>query len=204
MLRRAPLIPVHHFVFDPMHGMHNEANVLLDESVHKHLMVESEDPQVKASLAKAQASINADWKAANLPKFIQFGRDAQGAHSHAMNGPACEAVMDNPGLLIRTIDHMKPVYDLLETRKLTPALDPSAVAPEADTGKTTGGNKSKGGVKGKTKERAKKKRKVSWGKQPQAAEQGGGQEGPPTEPEGDSEKVRQGLFDLSRNGEMCF
>ena len=52
-LRRAPLLPVHHFVFDPMHGVHNEANILLDEAVHKHLMVESSDAAVKKVIEEA-------------------------------------------------------------------------------------------------------------------------------------------------------
>ena len=47
-LRREPLIPFHYVVFDPMHGVHNEINVLLDEAVHKHLVAceESKDKQV--------------------------------------------------------------------------------------------------------------------------------------------------------------
>eukprot|EP00966_Prymnesium_polylepis_P327468 7383339-Prymnesium_polylepis.1 len=125
-LRRPPLLPVHHFVFDPMHGMHNEANVILDESVHKHLMVESKEPEVKKTIEEAQAKINARWKAANLPKFIQFGRDGQGAHGHAMNGPTVEYVMDHPALVIDTIKDMEPVYQLLEARKQTPPLQPDA------------------------------------------------------------------------------
>lgn len=26
-----PLVPFHHVVFDPMHGLHNELNVIFDE-----------------------------------------------------------------------------------------------------------------------------------------------------------------------------
>eukprot|EP00966_Prymnesium_polylepis_P254205 5874768-Prymnesium_polylepis.1 len=107
-----------------MHGVHNEANVLLDEVVHKHLMVESTDPEVKAAIEKATTSINQRWKDANTPKFIQFGRDETGAHSHAMNGPTAEFVMDRPDLIIGTIQDMAPVYALLEARKQTPPLKP--------------------------------------------------------------------------------
>lgn len=46
-LRREPLLPFHYVVHDPMHGVHNEINVLLDEAVHKHLMVDSTDEVVK-------------------------------------------------------------------------------------------------------------------------------------------------------------
>lgn len=128
-LRRSPLIPAHYTVFDVMHGVHCEVNVLLDESVHKHLAVAqtTTDKQVKATCETAQAAINAEWKAAGLPKFIQFGHDETGAHSHALNGPTAEAVMDRPSLIISTIKHMQPVYELLETRKQTPPLEPEAV-----------------------------------------------------------------------------
>ena len=92
MLRRGPGIPFHHVVFDPMHGCHNEVNVLLDESVHKHLMVDSPDAEVKRAIEEAQAEINRMWRDANLPKFIQFGKDGQGAHSHALDGPVSRPV----------------------------------------------------------------------------------------------------------------
>jgi hypothetical protein len=127
MLRRAPLLAFHYVVYDPMHGIHNEVNVLLDESVHKHLMVDSGDAGVKSVIEVAQSKINAEWKAANLPKFIQFGQDKKGAHSHALNGPAIEALWAKPALLISTIRHMQPVYALLEAKGLTPALQASAV-----------------------------------------------------------------------------
>ena len=64
---------------------------------------------------------------ANLPKMIQFGRDNQGAHSHALNGPCFEAVWGRPGMIVSTIKHMGPVYALLETRKKTPPLTPEAI-----------------------------------------------------------------------------
>jgi len=58
MLRRAPLLPFHYVVFDPMHGVHNEANVLLDEAVHKHLMVDSPKPEVKALIESTTVKVN--------------------------------------------------------------------------------------------------------------------------------------------------
>ena len=56
-----------------MHGIHNEANVLLDEAVHKHLMVDSPDPEVKAIIATAQAQVNKLLKDANLPSSYSSG-----------------------------------------------------------------------------------------------------------------------------------
>lgn len=173
MLRRAPLLPVHHFVFDIMHGVHNEANVLLDEAVHKHLMVDSPSPEVKKIIADAQEQINALWKAASLPKFIQFGRDQQGAHSHALNGPCFKAVWRKPDLLIKTIHVMKPVYDLLEAEKLTPALSADAVGEQADEGPAKkGGSKGKGKPKPKPKPRAPKNRGIAWDDEEVDAEKG--------------------------------
>ena len=61
-LRRAPLLPFHHVVFDPMHGVHNEANVLLDEAVHQHLMVEPPDDECKKVISETQAKVNSLWK----------------------------------------------------------------------------------------------------------------------------------------------
>ena len=58
------------------------------------------------------------WKRAYLPKFIQFGKDGQGEHSHALNGPAFKAVWRHKTLLIQTIKHMEPVYELLESKRL--------------------------------------------------------------------------------------
>ena len=127
-LRRCPLLPFHFVTHDPMHGVHNEANAVLDEAVHKHLMVESTDTEVKKTLETQQALINTLWKDANLPKYIQFGRDNQGAHSHALNGPCFEKVWSTPSLIIETIKLMGPVYALLESKKLVPELTPEALA----------------------------------------------------------------------------
>jgi hypothetical protein len=162
-LRRSPLLPFHHVVFDPMHAVHNEANVLLDEAVHKHLMVESSDPQVKKVIDAAQSKINALWKAAQLPKFIQFGRDKQGAHSHALNGPAFKAIWRQPDLLIKTIDLMRPVYALLESRKAVPPLQPDAVGEQADIGPAASRKAGEGGKKKKAApKKSTKRRSALW------------------------------------------
>ena len=55
---------------------------------------------MQAIIATAQGKINPEWKDANLPKFIQFGKDKQGAHSHALNGPAFKAVWRHKTLLV--------------------------------------------------------------------------------------------------------
>ena len=153
MLRRPPLLPFHFVVHDPMHAVHCEANVLIDESVHKHLMVESNDPEVKEAIATAQATINKMWKDANLPKFIQFGKDSKGAHSHALNGPCFEAVWGKPQLIIDTIKAMQPVYELLESRKLTPELKTEAIQ-QLDVGAAQASTEQSPGKKQKAGERA--------------------------------------------------
>lgn len=175
MLRRKPLLPCHYFVFDIMHGMHNEANVLLDESVHQHLMVAktSKDEQVIQTITTAQTKINALWKEQHLPKFIQFGHDEDGVHSHAMNGPTAEAVMDRPSLIIETIQLMAPVYELLETRKQVPPLQAEVVGEGAISGPKPDQKKEQAKAKGKVKEPAKKSRKVDWGAREKATKAGG-------------------------------
>lgn len=161
-LRRAPLVPFHHVVFDPMHGVHNEANVLLDESIHRHLMVQSCEPEVKAVINQAQEEVNALWKTASLPgNFIQFGRDSQGAHSHALNGPAFKAVWRRPELIIQSIKIMEPVYSLLESKRLTPELQPDAIGEGADFGPEKRGETRKAGATQKRRG-AQKARGVAW------------------------------------------
>lgn len=127
-----PLLPFHHVVFDPMHGIHNEANVLLDEAIHQQLIVESPDKEVQAQLASTQAAVNKLWSGAALPKFIQFGKDDKGSHSHALNGPAFKAVWDNAPLLIETFKLMEPVWEMNEARKATPAIDDEVAQMLAD------------------------------------------------------------------------
>ena len=76
------------------------ADRVLDESIHQHFMNDSPDKEVQAELASAQAAVNKLWADAKLPKFIQFGKDDKGSHSHAVNGPAFKAVWGNPPLLM--------------------------------------------------------------------------------------------------------
>ena len=122
---RPPLLPVHYVVFDPMHGVHMEGNVLFDEAIHQHLALESPDAEVQQVLDAAKRKVNDLWASAHLPKFIQFGKDGKGAHTHAMNGPTFKAVMRNAPLLKATFQAMQPVYALLDAKKLSPPLNPA-------------------------------------------------------------------------------
>ena len=145
-----------------MHGVHNEANVLLDEAVHRHLMVDSPDPEVKAIIETAQSNINDAWKDANLPKYIQFGKDRQGAHSHSLNGPAFKAVWRHPDLIMKTIEFMKPVWELLETKKLIPAMGAEVTGTGADRGPTAAAKKRDDAQKSKPAPKKQKSRTISW------------------------------------------
>ena len=169
-LRRDPLLPFHYVVHDPMHGVHNEVNVLLDEAVHKHLMVDSTDPAVTEVIERVTQQINKRWKDAGLSKFIQFGRDGKGAHSHALDGPAFKDMMRAPQLIIDTIETMKEVYSLLESKDLTPPLKTSATGVGADRGPAaTKGKRGKGKAaapKAKAAPKKQKKRGVNWGDAP--------------------------------------
>jgi hypothetical protein len=88
-------------------------------------------------LEVAQKQVNQLWKEACLPKFIQWGRDGQGSHTHALNGPAAKAVLRNKTLLINTIQHMQPVYALIECNKYTP--DQTMVKVKVRTEAASGG-----------------------------------------------------------------
>ena len=125
---------------------------MLDETIHQHLIVESPDPEVQAELESAQKDVNEDWANQNLPKFIQFGKDNQGAHSHALNGPAFEAVMSHPQLLVRTYKRMEKVYAMLEARQLTPGVDERVEKELAQGGEAAAGKSA-----GKPAKKAKKK-----------------------------------------------
>ncbi|KAL1525355.1 hypothetical protein AB1Y20_020217 [Prymnesium parvum] len=114
---KEPLLPFHMVQWDPMHGLHNEFNALISEAVHEHLKIESPDKEVETVIENTKERINALWKAKNLPKYIQFGRDGKGEHSHALNGPTVKAVLRDPTLIIDTIETMAPVYALMEQGK---------------------------------------------------------------------------------------
>ncbi|KAL1508286.1 hypothetical protein AB1Y20_004400 [Prymnesium parvum] len=111
---REPLIPFHMVQWDPMHGLHNEFNALINEPVHEHLKIESPDKEVEAIVESVKNRVNVMWKEKQLPKFIQFGRDGKGENSHALNGPTVKAVLRDPNLIIDTIEAMAPVYALME------------------------------------------------------------------------------------------
>ena len=185
-LRRSPLLPFHYVVHDPMHAVHNEANALLDEAVHKHLVAceESTDNEVQAVGREAQGKINKEW--VNLPKLIQFGKDDQGHHSHALNGPCFEAVWGKPQLIVDTVKFMEPVYALLEARKLTPPLTPEALAAgdlnqQAVVQKGKKGGKAQGSRK-KAK-RAPKNRRADFGDEEEAEDEGETVRSPPSCPQ---------------------
>ena len=123
-LCRAPLVPFHHVVFDPMHGIHCEVNALLDEAVHKPLCVgyDSKIPEVKATCEKAASVINKLWHEANLPKYIQWGKSKgdkgkEQENGHAMNGPTFKKAWANGPLLVATLKAMEPVWALKEVIK---------------------------------------------------------------------------------------
>ena len=128
----------------------------MHEAIHRHFLVDSPDAEVMATLQSTQAAINKLWKEAHLPKFIQFGKDGQGEHSHALNGPAFKAVWRHPTLLVETIKLMEPVYELLETKRLVPTLEAEAVGVGADRGPEAA-KKKRGKAPAKTSAPKKKK-----------------------------------------------
>ena len=85
----APLAtPWNKAVFDPMHGMHYEGNVLLDETVQLPLAAaEDLDPAAKVDVLQATEEINTLWRGYNFPKYIQFGKDGSGSRFKHLDGP---------------------------------------------------------------------------------------------------------------------
>ena len=63
--------------------------------------------------------MNKLWKDAQLPAFIQWGKDGKGEeNSHALNGPTLKKVLRHPTLLPDTFKIMQEVWELLETEKV--------------------------------------------------------------------------------------
>lgn len=87
------------------------------QAVHEHLRIETPDKEVEAVIASVRDTVNAMWRAKQLPKLIQFGCDGKGEHTHSLNGPTLKKVLRDPTLIIDTIDAMAPVYRLMEQGK---------------------------------------------------------------------------------------
>ena len=156
----APLVPFHHVVFDPMHGIHSEVNALMEEAVHKPLVFgfESKSPQVVAVCTKAMDEVNKLWADAKLQRLVQFGRKDGGKgdqHSHALNGPSFKKAWGKPHLLLETIKAMLPVYELKECVDLHA---PIIMEGEGDSSGDNG-ESSSGGTSGEQPSQAQKKQR---------------------------------------------
>ena len=125
------VLPFHHKVIEPMHATHNEFNVLLDEAVHQHLLVQSSDPKVKEEVLKATRDINALWGSVHMQKRLYYGRDGDGTPqpAPAVNGPDMKVILRHPTLLPKTVDIMMPVWALTEAEREKSSTQPSTEAP---------------------------------------------------------------------------
>lgn len=137
---RPPLVPFHWLVFDPMHAIHCEVNVLLDEAVHRPLVLghESKDPFVKQTCAEAQKKVNELWSDAQLPKFIQWGmgenKGKDKENAHALNGPTFKKAWAKPNLLLETMKAMDSVWELKEANRLEEQATEGETGVRAATG----------------------------------------------------------------------
>ena len=93
-------------VFDPMHGMHYEGNVLLDESVQPLAAAEDLDPAAKADVLQATEEINTLWRGYNFPKYIQFGKDGAGSRFKHLDGPTWKGALRS-NVLKKTYEIMR-------------------------------------------------------------------------------------------------
>jgi hypothetical protein len=112
--------------------------------------------QAQAIIAEVQRKLNELWAAANLPQFIQWGKDEQGSHSHAMNGPTIKAVFARPELIKETFRLMEQVWELHELAKANKAKLPATAAVATDDGKGKGKGVGAGAGAGKGKKGARK------------------------------------------------
>lgn len=132
------VLPFHHKVIEPMHGTHNEFNVLLDEAVHQHLLVQSTDPKVKSAVLEKTHEINELWGSMHMQKRLYFGRDGNGTPqpAPAVNGPDMKVILRSPTLLPKTLDIMASLWDLTEVERKKSPVEKSTEAPASkQTGK---------------------------------------------------------------------
>jgi hypothetical protein len=150
-------------VFDPMHGMHYEGNVLLDESVQLPLAAaEDLDPAAKADVLQATEEINTLWRGYNFPKYIQFGKDGAGSRFKHLDGPTWKGALRS-NVLKKTYEIMREkVYPLLEVREGTWKA-PAVTAQVADELVKGSGRARKKAAKKVSKQRSRKQRPVRFG-----------------------------------------
>ena len=157
---REPLWPWHKVVFDPMHGLHMEGNVLLEESVQLPLACADEvDTVAKAKLLKATDEINELWRSYNFPKYIQFGKDTNGAKFKQLDGPTWKAALRS-NVLKKTYEIMRrDVYPLLEV--VDGSWKPPKVEEQLAKDLQSSGKAKRKGAKAKAKGGAGKRKKVA-------------------------------------------
>lgn len=136
------LVPYHASHMDPMHGLINTFNEILSEvrgdcpyakaragkcrltppmravplqSIQNHLNFESPHPSIRAKQQEAEQRVNARLQATHTPKYIKFGRDNKGEHSHAADGPTTLHLLHTHGLLVGLMQDMAEVWALMES-----------------------------------------------------------------------------------------
>jgi len=125
------VLPFHHKVIEPMHGTHNEFNALLDEAVHQHLLVQSNDQKVKKQVLQATGEITALWGSVHMQKRLYFGRDGDGTPqpAPAVNGPDMKVILRHPTLLPKTLDILSGLWDFTEAERKKSSAEESTEAP---------------------------------------------------------------------------
>eukprot|EP00966_Prymnesium_polylepis_P213157 4937082-Prymnesium_polylepis.1 len=103
-----------------MHGCLSEFNVLLDESMQQHLLVDSSDKVVQATIASATEEINNLWGGVHMQKRLYWGKDAdlKAQPAPAVNGPDMKVIITHPTLLPKSCEIMAQVWDLLESKDI--------------------------------------------------------------------------------------
>jgi hypothetical protein len=122
------VLPCHHVVVEPMHGCHNEFNVVvLQEAIHEHLLVQSTDPALKETIRQMTKEINELWGSMHLQKPLYFGRDDSGTAQPqpTANGPDMKVILRHPKLLPKTMEIMRRGWQLTEPERKKQKEQPS-------------------------------------------------------------------------------
>ena len=128
-------------------------------------------------IASAKEKVNKLWKDAQLPAFIQWGKDGKGEeNSHALNGPTAKKVLRHPTLLPGTFTIMQEVWELLETEKIIKYATDGVPEPREPPAKKGKAAESAGKKEAPKKARQQKKRPLTMD------EIGVDTPGPPTPP----------------------
>ena len=123
---RAPALPYHEDVSDMLHLYINQWNAALTEAFHKHLLAEDyTDKELRARAAGIRDEVNTRLHQEGTNLILHFGVQEK---SHAVNGPKLKKFLRDATLLTDLIELMRPLYEMMELKKLPAVKWPESLS----------------------------------------------------------------------------